>query len=401
MRGGGTSTDESTPPVLSEAEHAAAESILGVAWGEASGISGAEVVWERRHVVRLTGRDGRTAILKRLRTDQPDEDTDRRGFGIELASLTFLDGMPDPIAPRLLGADTTVGILIMEDLPPGHSLADTLLTGDRDDATADLISYATALGSLHAWSMGRITEFESVLARYSPSADPRPWWVNRIESRRAKFLEVVGKLGAATDGVDTEIDEAVAILCGAGHRAFVHADLCPDNVRISAASTRIFDFEGSSIGSPALDAAYLLAPFPSCWCFADVPDSVSAPALDAYFAALAAGGVALTDGLRLDLAAALAGWFAARGNVIEQALADDDDGWGTTTMRPRLVAWTQRFAAFTAATGTFPRLCAVAETLHDRFRSLWPETIVPAYPALAEPGNGPVARIPSWWQPGL
>jgi hypothetical protein len=182
-----------------------------------------------------------------------------------------------------------------------------------------------------------------------------------------------------TDSVDTEIDAIVRVLEGERHRSFVHGDLCPDNVRI-------FDFETSSTGSPALDAAYLLAPFPSCWCFADLPESISAAAMNAY---VAAGGTATTD----ELAAALGGWVVARGGLIEEALKHDEE-WGTTTIRPRLVAWTQRFAA----TDAFPGLRAVAERLHDRFRALWPDAIVPAYPALAEPDSRSLAQVPGWWE---
>jgi Ser/Thr protein kinase RdoA (MazF antagonist) len=383
-------------PVLPAAECEVAESVLSDAWGEPVEVAAAEMVWQRRHVVRLATRDGRSAILKRLRRRRSGEEADRDAFGIELASLKFLGGMPDPVAPRLLGSDVTAGILIMEELPPGRSLAHTLLGGDRDGAMTDLISYATALGSLHAWSVGRADEFERARARYSPSADPRPWWVERIDSKRALFLRIAADLGAATDGMDAEIDEVVRILRGERYRSFVHGDMCPDNVRLSGGGTRIFDFEASSTGSPALDAAYLLAPFPSCWCFASVPESISVPAMDAYLAALTAGGVEIADDLQLELAAALARWVAARGSMIERALKRDEE-WGTTTVRPRLVAWTERFAAVAAATGTFPGLRAIAECLNNRFQSLWPGAIVPAYPALAEPQHRPLAQVPGWW----
>ena len=120
--------------------------------------------------------------------------------------------------------------------------------------------------------------------------------------------------------------------------------------------------------------------------------------MNAYLAALTAGGVQTADEMRLELAAALAGWVAARGTMIERALKCDDE-WGTTTMRPRLVAWTERFAAVAAATGAFPRLRAIAERLNSRFRSLWPDAVVPAYPGLAEPQRRPLAQVPGWWEP--
>ena len=68
-------------------------------------------------------------------------------------------------------------------------------------------------------------------------------------------------------------------------------------------------------------------------------------------------------------------------------------------MRPRLMSWTERFAAAAAATATFPRLQTLAEGLNDRFRAQWPAAVIPAYPALADP-RSTLARLPGWWEPG-
>lgn len=100
-----------------------------------------------------------------------------------------------------------------------------------------------------------------------------------------------------------------------------------------------------------------------------------------------------------ELTAALAGWVVARGAMIEGALKRDRE-WGTTTMRPRLVSWTERFAAAAATTRTFPRLRLLAEELGDRFRSRWPDAVIPAYPALADP-RSTLATQPEWWEPGI
>ena len=86
-------------------------------------------------------------------------------------------GQPaDQVAPRLVGADDQAGLLLMEDLGPGASLADALLAGDRKRAQADLVSYARALGAMHAWSMGRPGELASLRARYAPQAPLSPAW---------------------------------------------------------------------------------------------------------------------------------------------------------------------------------------------------------------------------------
>ena len=391
--------DQSGAPVLSAVERQAAESLLGDAWGMPVEVGAAEVVWKRDHVVRLGTRDGRSAILKRPHQHPDSGRLDREAFGTELASLEYLAGMPVPVAPRFLGADLNAGILLMEELPAGRSLANSLLLGDRPTATADLVAYATALGSLHGWSIGRTAEFEQARARYSSAADPQPWWLDKIERERGQFLRVASRLGVATAGVDREIDGLVRTLRGSRYRSFVHGDLCPDNVRLADGRMRIFDFEESSLGSAALDAAYLLAPFPSCWCFASVPADIADLAMGAYRSALQASDVEVGDDFDTELTAALAGWVVARGTLIERALERDGD-WGTTTIRPRLMSWTERLAAAAAAAGTFPRLRMAAEGLRDRFRSLWPTEVIPAYPALAGP-TSTRASVPAWWEPGL
>jgi Ser/Thr protein kinase RdoA (MazF antagonist) len=389
-------SDRRDQPVLSTGERAAAESLLGAAWGEPTRIGTAEVVWDRAHVVRVGTRDGRTAILKRPRRDRREGEPGWAAFGLELASLEYLADMPVPVAPRLLGADVKAGVLVMEDLPAGPSLADSLLLGDRAAASTSLTAYAAALGSVHAWSMGRTAGFEQARHRYSPAAGSRSWWLARIERGRGQFLRASSALGLATTGVDAEITGLTGMLDGPRYRSFVHGDLCPDNVRLTGGRMRFFDFEWSGLGSAALDAAYLLAPFPSCWCFADMPADLADQAMEAYRGALAAGGAEAGQDFGAELTAAMAGWLVTRGAMVEGALKRDSQ-WGTTTMRPRLLAWTRRFAAAAAATGTFPRLRMLAEGLNDQLGSRWPDTVIPAYPALAEPGST-VAELPEGWE---
>jgi hypothetical protein len=90
------------------------------------------------------------------------------------------------------------------------------------------------------------------------------------------------------------------------------------------------------------------------------------------------------------LAAALGGFVVARAPQLTRAL-EEDRRWGTTTIRPRLLAWLASFTSLAATTGALPRLRALAETLHARLAAAWPEAAVPDYPALARPGH-PVAQ---------
>ena len=171
--------------------------LLADAWGPGTEIRGAEPIWGRTHVMRLRVTTDRSVVLKR-RGERVG------GFGAELAALEYLNAMPVPVAPRLVGADDQAGLLLMEDLGPGASLADALLAGDRERAQAGLVSYARALGAMHAWSMGRPGELARLRARYTPQAPLSPAWLRaelaerypglwqRVLARRAFMAEALG-----------------------------------------------------------------------------------------------------------------------------------------------------------------------------------------------------------------
>ena len=356
-------------------------------------VRAAEKIWDRHHIVRLRiADDDRSVVLKRRREKNFGDRA--RGFDAELAALEFLNAMETPVAPRLLGADPSAGILIMEDLGPGSSLADSLLARDRDRAEADLVSYARAMGTMHAWSAGRSREYAEIRARHGHSAGSPmdPDWIDAIARHKARFLAVSAQLGLPTAGVDEEIDSLGALMGGSGYLGLVHSDLCPDNTHIARGNCRLIDFETSGWGPIALDVAYLLAPFPSCWCFASLPSEAAGPALLAYRDQVTNAGIDLGADWETALAAALAGSVVGRGAAIGRAL-DKDRDWGTTTIRPRLLTWLHSFTSAASRTGALPRLRSVAEAMHEQLRLRWPDTVVPDYPALARPGAA-LAQLP-------
>lgn len=380
--------------VLSASQRRAATAILARAWDEPVTLETAAPIWERGHVVRLGTGTGRTAVLKRER----EHGRSWPAFGMEAGVLGYLNAMPVPVAPRLFGTDADAGILVMEDLGEGSSLADSLMAGSRDRVQADLVAYARALGSLHAWSMGHPGGLAELRAKLAPGAAPETRWLDVIRRHGPVFLSAAASLGVAVDGVAEEIDQILAMVSGTGYAGLVHGDACPDNVRIAGGNCRIFDFETSGWGTVAFDAAYLIAPFPSCWCFAALPSEVAGAAVDAYEARLEAAGVTLGPDWAALTMAALAGLIVARAPMLTGALKEDHD-WGTTTVRPRLLAWLGGFTG-RAGHGTFPRFQAAVDAMRERLAERWPDARIPEYPALAGPG-AELARIPNGWQPRL
>jgi Phosphotransferase enzyme family len=368
-----------TLPALSAAETRAAEALLARVRGPGVSVRSAEPIWDRAHVVRLHLAAGRSVVLKK-RAGQD-------AFGAEVAALEYLNGIPEPVAPRLLGADADAGILLMEDLGPGPSLADSLLAGDRSRVRADLVSYAEALGSLHAWSMGRPRD----------SRLGTPPWPGLVARGKDAFLGAAVSLGMATAGAGTEIDQISVLMNETGYQGLVHGDVCPDNVRFVGGRCRIFDFEHSGWGPVVLDASYLLAPFPSCWCFGRLPAAVAAPAMAAYRGRLQAAGIGLGPSWDAAMTAALGAWIVAWGSEIAKLLEKDNE-WGTTTMRPRLLTWLRSFTSVAGRSGVLPGLRVLAGGLHEQLSARWPEAVLADYPALARPGAARV-QVPDFWQP--
>jgi hypothetical protein len=97
------------------------------------------------------------------------------------------------------------------------------------------------------------------------------------------------------------------------------------------------------------------------------------------------------------MTAALGAWIIARGDAIAKVLEDDDE-WGTTTMRPRLLTWLRSFTSAGGRSGALPSLRVLAGGLHERLSARWPQAVTADYPALARRGSAQV-RVSDFWQP--
>src|SRR3954449_3002866 len=76
----------------------------------------------------------------------------RLGLLNECAALEFLTGLEldPPVCPAFYGADTQAGVLVLEDLGDGDSVADALLGPDAEKARTALVSLARTLGRMQA-----------------------------------------------------------------------------------------------------------------------------------------------------------------------------------------------------------------------------------------------------------
>lgn len=392
------SEDGAAPPgealaggVLAGEARVAVEAVLGAP------VTSSEVVWERAHVVRVTTADGRSAVVKQPRLSRGEQAVDpaqaRAAFDAELAHLGHLQAAPRGIVPTLLGACEDPPLLVMEDLPAGRSVAQSLLGDDRGRAVADLEAFAVALGSLHAWSFDN-----PATAARDDGREGGLWRAGHLARAGVDGLaDAAAILGVeVAAGYRAEAEALVdSVVDGGRWRGFVHNDCCPDNTLVAGDRFVLFDFETSGAASVLLDAAYLVAPFPTCWCWAPLPDDVVEGALGSYRAALVAGaGPGVLEGFDVALAAALGAWFLGWSSAISRNL-DGEREWGTTGGRPRLVRWGRVFVERSERCEAWPEVRAVVAGVVAELERRWGSDL-PAYPPFARPGERTVSA-PDWF----
>ena len=74
--------------------------------------------------------------------------------------LTQVSG--DRHAPRCLGVDAELGLILMDDLGTVDSLVQPLLEGSADQARTALLAYVRRLGAMHADTAGRQREYDEI-----------------------------------------------------------------------------------------------------------------------------------------------------------------------------------------------------------------------------------------------
>jgi Ser/Thr protein kinase RdoA (MazF antagonist) len=223
----------------------------------------------RATVVRAVTGD-RTVIIKAFDRERAGE-----GWARETAALTVLGerGLP---APRLLASVADPPLLVMADLGRADPLSTYLLGDDPATAIAGLTRWASALGTLHAGTYDAAEPFATALGSMA------------IDSTADTLVTTTEWLAEGMAALDVQLTPAeraelgqAAELVG-GPVALTPADACPDNNLDTADGLILLDFEGATIRPVAWDAAYLIVPWPSCWCSWRLPDGVATAAYEVW-----------------------------------------------------------------------------------------------------------------------
>ena len=378
------------------------ESALAAAWSTRVTLVSPERLWGRENVLRFeVDAHGVSGVPASVVLKRPTDERSERGFAPERAALTVLGSDDRSVSPQLFAAADDPQFVVMEDLAGGPSLADLLLARDRDAATRGLLLYAEALADLHVAGLTARDQFEARLRAHH--RDPREaQWMQRPSS--SDLTSQLEALGVTATGVEADLAVIDRALSQPGDfDSIVHGDPCPDNCRITEGRLRLFDFEITFVGHMLIDALYLVVPFPTCWCVAALPEDVAGHALDTYRARIADVVPAATDD-RVWAREVRLIWAAWITSAVFRTLArarSGEEAWGTSTRRERVVTRLASFVAHAPSSDPLPAFTACAEQVLAALRKHWApdEPALPAYPALAGPGER-VATPPDHWFPG-
>lgn len=276
--------------------------VRGLLPGEELEIVDALASGDRSTVLRLraTTADGgqRGVILKRYH----DGDGRRR----EPAALASVPGAVRVPAVLAAGDD----LLLLEDLGEGSSVADALLGDDPTEAATAIVQWAEAVAELHLATRGSRERFAGELARRGDDL-AESWLPQHVREAERLLDRHCGSLGVTIPtGAMAEFISLIERLGpDSSLAALTPADACPDNnVRVGD-RTVLLDFEGAQWAHIAWDVAYLLVPWPTCWCSWAIPAEVRDRALARYRDIVSAElpTVAETNFLA-DIEAAAIGW---------------------------------------------------------------------------------------------
>jgi hypothetical protein len=165
------------------------------------------------------------------------------------------------------------------------------------------------------------------------------------------------------------------------------ADTCPDNNVETPDRLVLVDFESATVRPVVWDLAYLVVPWPSCWCAWRLPDALTMEALAEW---RASSGLSVSA---LDIGRAVIVWaFVTTGWFLDGAL-DGVPGMGRDdrTGPPRRAVLLHRLGLLTGAVPS--PLAPVADLIDPKLRTLairpratlirrWGEHELPLPPAL-------------------
>jgi hypothetical protein len=274
---------------------------------------------------------------------------------------------PLGLGPVAYTGDVERGFYLMEDLGDGESLADRLTDNSLEAATAALFAYARSLGELHTATQGQEAHWQELQRKLGVNdarASDDSWQKDVMAFRAICARHSV----TIPTGFDLEMTRIEHVLRNPDeYMVFSPTDCCPDNHYLRGERVCFFDCEGATMRHALLDVAYLLAPFPTCWCTSRLPADLVQRLIAAYREHFP-GGTDFEEHLTL----ALASW------TISSLTWDwagnweaSDHSWGLVTLRQRHLHRLENLLARENLETLLPNLASMTRRLHETLHTRW------------------------------
>jgi hypothetical protein len=296
----------------------------------------------------------------------------------EWSNLEFLTSLEPirPLIPSIHGGDEDSEILIMEDLDTGRELLGNLVEGDEPGvATAGLLAFHRALGTLHGGSIGKEEEFRRFALRGIAAATSRHV-IHRIQETLTALPRLLKQEGIAVDQhLHDELTEFQREIDNPGpFHAFVHGDAALGNVFYGPLNDdmRLIDFESGAFRHALLDGSYpCIRYILSVWA-RRMPLDLRRILLKTYRDALVEFCPEASDDEQFHhgLIACSAFWLAAILMNLP-SVTEQDRKRGRSTERQRIIAALDHFTQLADNCGMPGALATAADDLHCRLRHRW------------------------------
>ena len=352
----------------------------------------------RNRVVRLkvTGGPVESVVLKRSMGEgesvyQQGDDVKHHPFWRfcnEWAGSEMLG--PLGLGPKAITGDDAHGFFLMEDLGSDgqstQSLADVLQGNNPDTATKALVAYAKTLGRMARLTKNKEAVWAELRAKHGGTMVSLLTNSDTLRNSLLRFVPICEALEVPLDisRFGEEINKIIAMIESPGdYLAFTPTDCCPDNHFLRGDSIIFFDNEFAKMRHALMDIAYLIVPFPTCWCANRLPDAMTDRLIAAYRAEFP---TAQTDAhFETHLTLATAFWVISTMCDWGNKWIEEDDIWGIATIRQRHVLRLQNLLARPDVSTTLPTIAMTAENLLATIQTKWPDLEpMPLYPAFRQ-----------------
>jgi hypothetical protein len=347
-----------------------------------------------------------SVIAKHILSNPTDRVPRELRFIDECAALKFLNKVAavPALSPGYYGADRVERVIVMEDL--GACYRDTtyqLVRGnDSERAEAAMMTHVAAIGRLHALTIGRRKEYESIRISLGGATEKshlfqEQWPSARLAEISSWEIEIVHKryahqfqkLGICpSKGFDGEI---VAVVKEVERNpreflAFSQGDqIGPGGAIQIGGHQRFYDFDCSGFRHALLEGV----PGRTTWgCVMAIPHQLSAQLERVYRTALAQVSRAASDNdvFHQALVVATARWHIFKVLRHLNGCLAEDAPRGPTTRRQQFLAWLDVFGSMTEEFAFMTALGKSARAMAVRLRARWPADVhtLPLYPAFRD-----------------